>query len=212
MLNWENILSVSVTKSDGIEIHVGWMVVAVVAILTVIYVVVRYASLKRYGTFDVVEAEVRLGQIGSVKIRPSHEEVQIAYRAWVELSTRKAALLFDEENDVITEIYDSWYELFGRMRELAKEIPAQRLRSSKDSRELVRLLVEALNGGLRPHLSRWQAKYRHWYTSRLADQRDETPQQTQRQYPQYHELVVDLRMVNRQILEYGDILKRISQG
>ena len=39
----------------------------------------------------------------------------------MELSTRKIAIPFDIENDVIDEVYDSWYNFFSTARELLKE-------------------------------------------------------------------------------------------
>jgi hypothetical protein len=87
-------------------------------------------------------------------------------------------------NDVIAEVYDSWYELFGRMRDLVKEIPVQRLRSSPDTRKVVRLMVDAPNNGLRPHLTEWQARFRRWYEAQLETQKEATPQDIQRQYPE----------------------------
>src|SRR5205807_2700637 len=107
--------------------------------------------------------QVQLGGIGTVKIRPSYEDIQVAHQAWIELVTRKAALPFEERNDVIAEVYDSWYALFREMRNLTKTIPAERVRGSKDTQALVRLLVDALNHGLRPHLTKWQARFRRWY-------------------------------------------------
>jgi hypothetical protein len=209
-MTWQDVASINITRYGGIEIHLGWVIVALA------FLVITYSAVRRgvplFDTFEIVQADVKLGDIGSITVKPSYEDVQIAYRAWVELSTRKAALAFDEENDVIVEVYDSWYELFARMRELAKQIPAQKLRSDKNSREIVRLLVVALNGGLRPHLSRWQAEFRRWYGNRLAEDKETSPQRIQRQFPQYHELVADLRRVNAQILEYADVLKRISHG
>ena len=176
------------------------------------YWIVKSIVLRRRSEFAVVEAELKLGGIGKVKIRPSYEDVQIAYRAWVELVTRKAALPFDEENDVIVEVYDSWYQLFGRIRDLIKEIPAQKLRSSRDTQELVKIMVDALNKGLRPHLTRWQARFRRWYEIQLAAQQDVPPQTLQRQFPGYDTLVKDLKAINQQILDYAELLRRISQG
>src|SRR5260370_11840865 len=175
-MTWRDLLVIKLNESGGLKVYVSWLLVAGLILLVVLYLTIRYFLLKRGTRYEVVEAEVKLGQIGSIKIRPSHEEVQIAHRAWVELTTRKAGLAFDAKNDVITEVYDSWYELFGRLRELVKEIPAQKLRSSKDTRELVRLLVDALNNGLRPHLTRWQASFRRWYSNHLDTQKEATPQ------------------------------------
>lgn len=128
------------------------------------------------------------------------------------MATRKAALLFDDENDVIVEVYNSWYELFGRMRDLVKEIPAQKLRSSRDTRELVRLLVDALNKGLRPHLTKWDARFRRWYDLELNTKVGVSPQVIQRQFPEYVALVKGLKTVNQQIVEYAEVLRRVSQG
>jgi hypothetical protein len=211
-MTWRDLLHIRLTETCGIEVTLGIVLLAAVLVLFGVYWAVRFIVFKRRLRFDVVEAELKLGGIGSVKIRPSHEDVQIAHRAWVELVTRKAALPFDEENDVIVEVYDSWYQLFGRIRDLIKEVPARKLRSSPDTRELVRVMVDALNKGLRPHLTTWQARFRRWYEPQLTDQRGVPPQTLQRQFPEYEILVKDLKVVNQQIVEYADLLRRISQG
>jgi hypothetical protein len=211
-MDWRNLLRIRITERGSLDFQVSWVLITVVLLVVFLFLIVRYLILRRSASFEVIEAEVKLGNIGSIKIRPSYEEVQIAHRAWVELSTRKAGLPFDEHNDVIVEIYDSWYELFARMREFVKDIPAQKLRNSNDTREVVRLLVEALNNGLRPHLTLWQAKFRRWYAAQLELQKDASPQEIQRKYPEYDTLVKDLKLVNQQLVEYSKVLKRISQG
>tara|TARA_Y100000310_G_C20684535_1_gene818117 strand:- start:3003 stop:3389 length:387 start_codon:yes stop_codon:yes gene_type:complete len=112
--------------------------------------------------FEETELNITLGGIGSVKIKPSHEVAQIAHKAWSELITRKAGLQFEPENDVVVEVYNSWYQLFSEMRSLIKEIPASHLKRS-ETKKLVNLLVDSLNKGMRPHLTKWQAKFRRWY-------------------------------------------------
>lgn len=207
-MTWHDLVRLELTDS-GIQITFGFVFVF---LLVLAYVALHFFLRKRWTRIQLVEAEIALGGIGKIKIKPSYEDVQVAHRAWVELATRKAALLFDEENDVIVEIFDSWYELFGRMRELVKEIPAHQLRSSRDTRELVRVLVDALNNGLRPLLTQWQAKFRRWYEAELDNQKGVAPQAIQRQYPEYKALVKDLKVVNPQIVEYARFLKRLSQG
>jgi len=210
-MDWGEILHVAWGK-DGLEAHFGWSVVLLLLLILLVYLLVRFVFLKPDLGFSVVAAEVELGGIGKVTLRPSYEEAQIAHKAWTELTTRKAALPFDEQNDVIVEVYDSWYKCFAQMRDLVKEIPAQKLRSSPDTRELVRLLVEALNRGLRPHLTKWQARFRRWYGAQLEAQKDKSPQEIQKQYPEYAALVSDLNIVNRQVVEYAEVLKKIAQG
>ena len=210
-MTWQDLVNINITRHGGVEIHLGWIFV-LLGVIAITYSLVGRGVFRNFSSFEVVQAEVKLGEIGNITIKPSYEDIQVAYCAWVELSTRKAALPFDEENDVIVEVYDSWYELFAQMRQLAKLIPAHRLRADKNSREIVRLLVDALNGGLRPHLGRWQAEFRHWYEAQLPKEKGASPQQLQRQFPKYNELVEDLKRVNKQILEYTQALKTISHG
>lgn len=137
--------------------------------------------------------------------------MRITHQAWIELVTRKAALPFDSDYDVITDVYDSWYVLFGELRELAKSVPAERIRDHGSTKELVDALVKALNDGLRPHLTKWQARFRAW--ERLAaDSTTASPQHLQRQYPEYDELLRDLLIVNQQLMGLARALDTIVYG
>jgi len=211
-MTWKDLLYMKVSDHFGLTIEAGPLFLAVILVGLVVFLVYLRRRRTQFADWSVVDAEVQLGGIGRVRIRPSHEDVQIAHKAWVELVTRKAGLPFDEEDDVIAEVYDSWYALFQEMRSLAKEIPAEKLRNSKDTQELVRLLVDALNLGLRPHLTKWQAKFRHWYEAAVKQNDGKSPQEVQKLYPQYSELVNDLKNVNKQIVEYAAVIKQIAQG
>lgn len=211
-MTWKDLLCVKVSDHYGLTIDVGPVFLALVLVGLVAFLIYLRRRGKKCTGWSVVDAEVQFGGIGKVKIRPSHEDVQVAHKAWVELVTRKAGLPFDEEHDVIAEVYDSWYALFQEMRSLAKELPAEKLRNSKDTQELVRLLVDALNLGLRPHLTKWQAMFRHWYEAAIKQNGSKSPQEIQKEYPHYLELVDDLKKVNKQIVEYAAVIKQIAQG
>jgi hypothetical protein len=128
----------------------------------------------RTPNYELVEAELAFAGLAKVTIRPNRENIQIAHQAWVELATRKAALPF-EDDDVIIEVYESYYQLFGRLRDLTKAIPAHQLRRCRDTKYLVSVMVRVLNYGLRPHLTRWQARFilfDHWHNhDRHSDHR-----------------------------------------
>jgi len=197
----------------GFEIRVGllWILLFVAA-----GVVLRlgWPYLRRYWR-GVRFKGVKLSFKGpEVEICPDHEIRRVAYQAWVEIQTRKAGLLFDEEHDVITEVYDSWYQLFGVLRALSKTIPAECYANDDDACKLVKVLLESLNDGLRPHLTRWQARFRRWYAAAIA--KDEaaalSPQEIQRDFPQYAELVADLRAVNGKFVEFAGSLHWLAQG
>ncbi len=208
-MNWQELISISISDKGSFDIKIGLVGIIVFLLLFIVLAIWR----KKFSpNWDVVEAEIPLGNIGKVKIKPSYDDIQIAHKAWVELATRKAALPFDEEYDVIVEVYNSWYALFGEMRNLAKTIPANKIRQSKDTQELVRLIVESLNLGLRPHLTKWQAKFRRWYSEEEKKHPDETPQEIQKRYEHFGELVKELKEVNGQLVVYANFLKQIAQG
>lgn len=161
--------------------------------------------------WEVVEGEIPFGG-GKLKIRPNNEDVQIAHKVWVELATRKAGLPFDPENDVIADIYGSWYELFREIRSLTKLIPAEKIRLSRDTKEIVQLLLTSLNTGLRPHLTAWHARFRTWYEHARVQDPMSSPQELQKGFPKYAELVADLQRVNAKLIQYRDLLQKIAHG
>lgn len=98
-----------------------WMIGGIVAVIALI---ARFVlpKCKALPFRNVKVDEVKLGfQLPSVTIRVDRREQELAYALWVELGTRKAALPFDEEHDVIVEVYDSWYAFFGMARKLMRD-------------------------------------------------------------------------------------------
>ena len=210
-MTWRDLITIKITDAYSLDINVGPVFLALLVLAAVGWAIYSYRC-RKLPPWSVVEADIRLGSIGKVKIRPSYEDIQVAHKAWVELVTRKAALPFDKEHDVVSEVYNSWYALFQEMRSLTKTIPAEKVRRSKDTQELVRLLVDALNNGLRPHLTQWQARFRHWYENAVKQNVGKSPQEIQREYPQYQELVEGLIQVNKQLVDYADVIRRIAHG
>ena len=186
-------------------LRLNWLAI----ILPLIIVCIVYHALKKgLSKQSITIDELTLG-IGDSKIKLKYDkrDQEIAYKLWVELSTRKIGLLFDRENDVITEVYDSWYEFFRIARELLKEIPARRLRFSND---LIDLTDKVLNKGLRPHLTTWQAKYLKWYRNASDSNKDDTPQSIQKTYQYYDELIEDLIKTNERMIEYKELMRKIA--
>ena len=189
--------------------RVNWLAVVIALVLIWGISFLMKQCLKYVNKKSLTIDEVNLG-IGnsSVKISYSKKDQEIAYKIWVELSTRKIGLRFDKEIDVIKEVYDSWYTCFETARELLKDIPGNRIPYSGD---LIELTEKVLNIGLRPHLTKWQAKYRRWYEEELK--RDSgTPQDIQKKYPEYNALVEDLLETNEKMIEYKKLMKRIAFG
>lgn len=194
----------SMTASLDISI---WLVAAVVLILIGIWAI--GFRLKRY---KLVKLNISLGKIGKAEFSPNEQDIQIAHKIWTELVTRKAALPLEPEHDVLVEVYDSWSALFKRVRELIADVPADLLRHEKSTQELVRISTATLNDGLRPHLTRWQARFRNWYQSNEERLKEITPQELQREYPEYNELVLEMSKINEDLISYAKELKKIVDG
>jgi hypothetical protein len=189
-----------------------WLLGSVLLLLAALYIRVWKRGSSLLHRYELVRLNVQLGNVGSVELRPNNEDVQIAHRIWTELVTRKAAQPIDIEHDVIVEIYDSWYALFGRVRQLISDIPGHMLRKEKSTQELVKIATQTLNNGLRPHLTRWQARFRHWYASCPDAVKEKCPQDCQRQFPDYVLLIEDIRKVNAQLIQYAGELEKIIHG
>lgn len=178
-------------------------------ILFILIILFYFLVLKKIYRYNLVKLDIKLGNVGSAEFRPNKTDLQIAHKIWTELITRKAAIPIDKENDIIEEIYDSWYALFQKVREFISEIPAELIRKNKSTKEIVRIATQTLNEGLRPHLTMWQARFRTWSSSKKDKMMDMTPQEFQKDYPQYKDLIDDLMKVNAQLMQYAQELKKI---
>src|SRR3972149_8821987 len=137
-----DIIQVKLTDQWALDILVSPILGLILLLLLFLAWGIRRLFWKK--TWEPVEVNIPIGNIGNVTIRPNHEIIRIAHQAWIELITRKAGLMFDENYDVIFEIYNSWYELFREFRSLTKSIPAEKIRENEDARRLVDILIRAL--------------------------------------------------------------------
>lgn len=197
----------------GFEIRIGivWLLIAVIAAVA-LWWGVPYIRRKYLKNFRTKSVKLKT-QWGEWEVCPDHDTRRVAHQAWVEIKSRKVGLPFDEDHDVVVEVYDSWYALFGVLRDLAKSIPPDRLEDCEETRKVVEVLMRSLNDGLRPHLTRWQAKFRRWYEAECKKtETDElTPQEIQQRYPAFADLVADLKKVNRDFVDFADSLGKIAK-
>jgi hypothetical protein len=164
---------------------------------------------KHYKTFEEFEKEM-IDKSEQRKTPNGSNEViaSFLYRIHVELSTRKAGIPINEDNDVIEEIYDSWYKLFCNLRDEMKSLPVTNLKEHNVNSAVINLVKGLLNDALRPHLTEHQAKFRKWMQEAKRESRYKkmTPQELQKKYPDYDALIVSLRQVNKRLIEYSDEL------
>jgi hypothetical protein len=163
--------------------------------------------------FEIDQAEIGIGK-SKFSFRPNLTDRQVAYAIWVELSTRKIGLPIDLKHDVITEIYDSWYNFFSVTRDLIKSIPVVQVKRA-GTQAIIKLSIEVLNEGLRPHLTEWQARFRAWYDREIkryeAAEGKEVldPQQIQEQFPKFKDLQADLQRVNNALIKYRKKMREL---
>jgi len=218
LLQPTEIIKIIFSDNGSISITLHWLIeiIAIMTVLVVIYLKFfgKHSGRSR-GSLDISQISLGIGG-HQVTLTPNFKDRQIAHKLWVELNTRKIGIEIDLENDVVLELYNSWYSFFQITRDLIKEIPVEKMRFRKNEIEFVDLAIEVLNKGLRPHLTRWQAKFRRWYELEInqADQmlRLLSPQQIQQRFPEYEELLADIIKVNDRLIYYKTQLKKISRN
>jgi len=206
-----DLFAISLTSDGNFEVTVSRVIIVISLAVFVLWGIFKLKYHKsRYSEFEIDEAEIGIGN-HKVKIKPHDEDLQIAYQIWVELSTRKIGIEIDEENDVIVELYNSWYDFFKIARELIKSIPVKKVRANQSTKELIELSFKILNESLRPHLTTWQAKYRKWYENELKspDSKEKTPQHIQKMYPEHAALSQDMMHVNSVLISYKKLLEEL---
>jgi hypothetical protein len=217
-----DLLKLTLEKNLELNLYCNVWIWATILFIVIIAIILTFIKKKTFFKKDVIIEEVELG-IGNqkVKIKPNYQTKQVAYKLWVELNTRKLGLPIDLENDVISEIYDSWYDFFKIARELMKEIPAQKA-TDKETKILILLSSNILNKAVRPHLTKWQARYRGWYERKIETIKQNTtdisPQELQKQFKCsdksdcYNSIIEDMIIVNKKLIYYKQKLEEIVFG
>lgn len=186
------------------------ILVVILLFIFLVYLVRFLLSRSWLSNFEFDQAELGIGN-SKISLKPNFKDKEIAYKIWVELSTRKIGLPIDLKNDVISEIYDSWYNFFSVTRELVKDIPVNKLKHDS-TKKIIDLSIAVLNEGLRPHLTLWQARFRHWYDIQLKTPGDIEPQAIQAKYAEFENLSKDLLKVNDRLIRYREKMKELVLG
>jgi len=212
----DDLLSFRWTQDFAVVFKISWLgAVALILIAIMIYAIVlglqRVVAGRGRRVVEIDQVELGIGA-QKVRLKPNEIDRQVAYKLWVELSTRKIGLPIDFKHDVIFEIYDSWYNFFMVTREMIKDIPVSKLHRA-DTRKIINLSIDVLNEGLRPHLTEWHARFRRWYEHQ-AENEDfaVAPQEIQGKYPQYEQLKEDMEKVNQRLMRYRSTMREVVFG
>lgn len=204
------------TNKPSIMVESNWyFLILFFLIIVLLYGIKKFVFNKYIANIKPVELTLGFGN-SSIKynIERNYQNLEIAHRIYIELITRKAAMPIDNENDVIKEIYDSWYSLFQITRNEIKNISGESLQNYGATEELIKMATDILNKGLRPHLTQHQAKFRKWYDEELEypNSKGKSPQEIQRNYPEYCELIESMVGVNKLLIEYAKQLNNFIVG
>ena len=204
------LITISFEDWSNLYIHLNLLAIIFVLGIAILLSLILRFSIRMFYHRSIFLDEVTLG-IGSTSVKLTYDRTDqaIAYKLWVEMSTRKIGIPFHMEDDVIVEVYNSWYEFFRVSRDLLKSLPESKLATST---ELISLTERVLNDGLRPHLTHWQARFRKWYDQESDRHPDLSPQTIQRRFSEYSELVEDLVATNQCMIAYKELMKDIAFG
>lgn len=108
-----NIIEISFNGFTTINFSINWIaIIAMVFVTAGVFWMIKKVLPQIYRrSISVDQASIGIGN-SSITLKLNKKDQEIAYKLWVELSTRKIGLPYDEEYDVITEVYDSWYSFF----------------------------------------------------------------------------------------------------
>lgn len=166
-------------REPSVLLETNWITLIILVALVVLGVLLK-RRLKQM-KYSIPEIEFGFSPTPNVKfkIRRDDTTIFIANRIYIELVTRKAAIPFKEGEDVIVEVYDSWYKLFNLIRDEIEAVPGEYLRDHDSTSALIGLTIEILNTAMRPHLTKYQARFRRWYAKELEKPGsiDSTPQE-----------------------------------
>jgi len=201
------------SQKPSLTIETDWFIIFIVIAIIMISIIIKKKSSKWFNWHEM-EVEFSGSPKLKFKVERNQENLFIANRIHIELTTRKAAILIDEDNDVIEEVYDSWYKLFGIIRDEIKSVPGKYLKEHDPTSALIGLTRKILNDAMRPHLTEHQAKYRKWLETAKEETINKTlnPQELQKKYPNYVDLIASMKLVNQTLINYADELDKLIKG
>ncbi len=207
------IIRVYYTNKPSLTIESDWLIILICLLfLIVAFFINKYFP--KWFNWHEMEVEISGSPKLKYKVKRNSDNLYIANRIHIELTTRKAAIPIDEKNDFIIEIYDSWYKLFNNIRDEIKTVPGNYLIDHDPTTALIGLTKKILNDALRPHLTEYQVKYRKWYdkAEKLEENKDLTPQEIQAKYPDFDNLVESMKGVNKTLMDYANELDKLVKG
>lgn len=143
--------------------------------------------------------------LGNITYEATDQDRVLAWKMYVQLKTRKAALPFDKDHDVIINVCNSLHDVFSATRDILSEASPHQ---GEAQRSVADFVLRVLNDGIRPHLTRWHASFTVWWDKAIKSSENygKSPQEVQRGFPEYDALVADLKKMNDELARYAEEL------
>ncbi len=168
-------------------------------------IIIKYNSYEEFEKCELNDNVKKNKEIPSSENNNEENQKVITFinRIYIELSTRKATIPIDENNDLIVEIYDSWYKLFCSIRDEMKQLPIKYSGDKGLHSSILKLAHEILSKILRPHLTEHQAKFRNWFQNAKQNPKNKniTPQELQKKYPNFKIIIQSMKKVNNELTD-----------
>lgn len=212
-------------EKDIINIELGWpffqisvnifAILLIAVIILILFILVKHfrKSNKRKSLYVTeVDFEVGVG-IGkqNIKLVYDDKDKQIAYQLWVEICTRKIGVEWNDDTDIVIELFNSWHDFFGIARNLIKDIPVRSYMNISNEENIVDLSIKMLNNVLRPTLTKWHAGFIKWYNTQINTD-DRIPQEIQRSYKDYDQMIKEIKDLYHSMSYYINALYKIAFG
>ncbi len=121
------------------------------------------------GRSKMINVRLRLPNVGEIRgtWRLTREEKQAAWELYIELATRVGGVTIGDGGPLLREMLNSHYDVFGATRDvLRRSGPAVAPRVAPSELTFAVLVVEVLNGVLRPVIARWHPELAEYERSR----------------------------------------------
>jgi hypothetical protein len=135
-------------------------------------------------------------------------DIEVAWNIFCELQTRVGIIDFNEEEDIISICFESWYSLFKVIREQLKELKVPIKKSkSKESKNLDQILLSLLNDHMRPFLRKWHFNFKSYWEKNYENGKN--PIEIQKAFPNYSSLIKDIHIMEKKLKEILNALEKI---
>jgi len=135
-------------------------------------------------------------------------DIEVAWNIYCELQTRVGIIDFNEEEDIISICFESWYSLFKVVREQLKElkVPIKKSKST-ESKNLDQILLSLLNDHMRPFLRKWHYNFKSYWEKKYESGKN--PIEVQKSFPNYSDLINDIHILEKKLKEILNALEKI---